>query len=139
LTARAIAVDTPRDYLDNVVGKAPFSPGTALGMIGFLLRFVGLWLTAGALVALVIDATKSIAGSSLTVTPLGLAWANLSQSSLMSTQQFVQQRIETYVGHWLWDPVIQSILLLPTWVVLGAIGLLLTYLGSRKRLRATYG
>ena len=108
-------------------------------MIGFILRFVGLWVTAGALVALVIDATKTIAASSLTLTPLGLAWANLNQSSLMSAQEFIQQKIETYVGHWLWDPVIQSILLLPTWVVLGVLGLLLTYLGSRKRLKASYG
>ena len=47
-------------------------------MIGFIARFVGLWLIAGALVALVIDGTKTIAASHLTVTPLGLAWFALS-------------------------------------------------------------
>ncbi len=83
-----------------------------------------------------IDATKSIAASSLAVTPLGQSWANVSQVSLMSAQQFVQRQLEAYVGHWLWDPVIQAILLLPTWAVLGALGFLLTYLGSRSR-RAT--
>ncbi len=108
-------------------------------MIGFLSRFVGLWLIAGALVALVIDATRTIATSALTFTPLGLAWASLSQPSLMATQEFVQRRIESYVGHWVWDPVIQSVLLLPTWIVLGAAGFLLTYLGRRRRLKVAYG
>ena len=108
-------------------------------MISFLSRFTGLWLTAGALVALVIDATKTIAASTLTVTPLGSAWATINRPSLMATQEFVQRKIETYIGHWLWDPVIQGILILPTWAVLGALGFLLTYLGSRRRLKAAYG
>ena len=35
--------------------------------------------------------------------------------------------------------MIQWILLLPTWVVLGAAGFLLTYLGRRRRAKAAYG
>ena len=108
-------------------------------MIGFFSRFVGLWLIAGALVALVVDATKSIAASTLTVTPLGLAWATFNRASLMAVQQFVQRTVEAYVGHWLWDPVIQWLLLLPTWAILGAAGFLLTYLGRRRKRRAAYG
>ncbi len=106
-------------------------------MIGFIARFAGLWLTAGALVALVIDATKTIAASAITVTPLGLAWANLGQASLMSAQEFVERNI--YFGHWLWVTVLQTILELPTWAVLGAAGLLLTYFGSRRRMKANHG
>ena len=70
--------------------------------ISFLARFVGLWLIAGALVALVIDGTKTIAASTLTVTPLGWAWFTLIGGSLMSSEQFVQQKLEAYVGHRLW-------------------------------------
>ena len=47
-------------------------------MIGFLARFIGLWMIAGALVALVIDGTKTIAASTLTVTPLGQSWYSIS-------------------------------------------------------------
>jgi hypothetical protein len=129
LTGGVIAADNPPHHISLIAGS----------MIAFLSRFVGLWLIAGALVALVIDATRTIASSSLTMTPLGLAWANLSQSSLMSAQEFVQQRVEAYIGHWLWDPVIQSILLLPSWVVLGAAGFLLTWLGRPRRLTPAYG
>lgn len=104
-------------------------------MIGFLARFAGLWLIAGALVALVIDGTKSIAASTLTVTPLGVAWFTLSPSSLMATQEFVQRTIESYTGHWLWDPLVQWLLMLPSWAVLGALGVWFAYLGSRRRRR----
>jgi hypothetical protein len=107
-------------------------------MISFLSRFVGLWLIAGALVALVIDATRSIAASTVTVTPLGVAWFNISPSSLMLTQEFVQRRVEAYIGHWLWDPIIQWILMMPGWLVLGALGALFAYLGRRRRLTGVY-
>jgi uncharacterized membrane protein len=108
-------------------------------MIGFFSRFVGLWLIAGALVALVVDATKSIAASTLLFTSLGDTWGSLNRASLVSVQQFFQRGVETYVGHWLWDPLIMWILLLPTWAILGAAGFLLTYLGRRRKRKAAYG
>ena len=107
-------------------------------MISFVSRFVGMWFVAGALVALVIDATKTIAASALTITPLGLAWQTLAPVTLASAHAFVEQKIEPSVGHWVWDPAIQWLLLLPTWVVLGALGFLLTYLGRRRRLKVAY-
>jgi hypothetical protein len=107
-------------------------------MIGLFLRFVGLWLIAGALVALVIDATKSIASSALTVTQLGPTWYALSPSTLLAAQRFVERQIEAYVGNWLWDPLILWVLMLPTWAVLAALGFLLAYLGRRRRRRRAF-
>jgi hypothetical protein len=108
-------------------------------MIGWFSRFIGLWFVAGALVALVIDASKTIAASALTVTPLGMTIGSvLGPGALMQAQEFVQQRIETAVGHWIWDPLIQWLLLLPTWVALGALGFLFAYLGRRRRLDVSY-
>ena len=104
-------------------------------MIGFVSRFVGMWFIAGALVAVVIDAAKTIAASALTMTPLGGGLFTLTPSTLVAAQEFVQTRIEPYVGGWLWDPVIQWILLLPTWAILGFLGFVLTYLGRRRRRR----
>jgi hypothetical protein len=118
-------------------GDRPHPIGDA-AMIAFTARFIGLWMVAGALVALVVDGTKTIAASSVTMTPLGLAWANLSMSSMMATQEFVQRQIEAYVGHWLWDPVIQWILMAPTWVVFGVVGAWLIYIGRRRRLKSAY-
>ena len=107
-------------------------------MIAFIARFIGLWLIAGALVAFVIDGTKTIAASTLTVTPLGMSWYAISPSSLISAQSFVQQRVETYIGHWLWDPLIQWLLMLPTWLVFGLLGAWLVYLGRKRRSRTVF-
>jgi hypothetical protein len=107
-------------------------------MLGFLPRFVGLWFVAGGLVAVVIDAAKSIAASSVTMTPLGTALYTLAPATLVSAQTFVQRNIDPTIGGWLWDPMIQWILLLPTWAVLGFLGFLLTYLGRRRRLKVAF-
>jgi hypothetical protein len=57
---------------------------------------------------------------------------------LIAAQTFVQQKIEVYIGHWLWDPIIQWILLMPTWLVLGSLGAWLAYVGRKRRLRPAY-
>ncbi len=107
-------------------------------MISFLARMTGIWLIAGALVALVVDATRTIASSKIAVTPLGATWYAISPTNLVNTQLFVQREIEAYIGQWLWDPVIQWILLLPTWLVLGAAGFVLVFLGRRRATRSAY-
>ena len=105
-------------------------------MIAFTVRFIGLWLIAAALVAGVIDVTKSIAANGVVMTPLGATWFSINRQSLEAAQRGVETNVETYVGGWLWDPVIQSILGLPTWAVVGVLGALMVYLGRRRRRRA---
>ncbi len=107
-------------------------------MIGLLARFVGLWLVAGGLVALVIDATKTIAELALTVTQLGKTWYDISPETLLSAQKFVERELQAYIGNWLWDPLIIWLLMLPTWLVLAACGFLLVYLGRHRRRRRAY-
>jgi hypothetical protein len=124
-------------YISPISGETPAGPAGLL-MIGFLARFIGLWMVAGALVALVIDGTKTIAASALTMTPMGLAWYSISPSSLMQTQEFVQRTVESYIGHWLWDPIIQWVLMAPAWAVLGIIGGWLLYVGRRRSPQPAY-
>lgn len=102
-------------------------------MIRFLSRFIGLWLIAGALVALVVDATKSIAATSLTVTSLGAGWKSVAPASLTTLETFVHESIEATIGGWVWSPVIESLLTLPTWAVLGALGFFLTWAGQKRQ------
>ena len=59
-------------------------------------------------------------------------------TSLMQTQEFVQRTIEAYIGHWLWDPIIQWVLMAPAWAVLGIIGGWLLYVGRRRRAQPVY-
>ena len=100
-------------------------------MLSFLSRLVGILLVAVALVTAVIDGTKSIAASHLVTTPLGVNWSEFFPQSLSAAQS----GIELHVAHWLWDPVMLWILMLPTWVVAGALGALFVWLGTRRRRR----
>jgi hypothetical protein len=98
-------------------------------MLRFLSRFVGLWLLAGALVALVVDGAKTIAAGEIVTTPLGQLWYSISPSGIAIAQAAVQRHVHPL----LWDPVIQSILIAPTFVVLGILGALLMLLGRKKQ------
>jgi hypothetical protein len=98
-------------------------------MIRFLFRFVGLILLAAAFITLVIDGTKSIAASDVTLTPLGQYWNDIHSTSL----QLLQPALERHVAEWLWDPVMLNIITAPAWLVLGILAALLMLIGRKKR------
>jgi hypothetical protein len=98
-------------------------------MIRFLLRFLGLWILAAAFVWLVIDGTKSIAGNAIFVTKLGKTWYEISPNSLL----LLQPAVERHISEWLWNPVLQTVLEQPTWLVLGLVGSVLILLGRKKK------
>jgi hypothetical protein len=78
-----------------------------------LLRIVGVWFLLLAMVAAVIDATKSLAaGGAWVFTPLGQQWATLNPDSLATAKSWV----ETHAGTFMWNPMITEILNAPTWV-----------------------
>ena len=95
-----------------------------------LIRLVGVWFLLLAMVAAVIDATKSLAGGGAwVVTPMGEQWKALNAQSLDAAKNWVQ----TNAGPYLWDPVIATILHAPTWVVFGIFGVLLYWLGQKRK------
>ena len=97
-------------------------------MIRFLLRFVGLCLLATAFVFFVYDGTKSIANQHLVYMKLGEAWAIVDQNSLNLAQKWLKQR-----ALWAWDPFMQRVFDLPTWVALGILAMILILLGRKKK------
>jgi len=104
-------------------------------MIRFVLRFAGLWILAAAFVWLVVDGTKSIAANAIFITKLGKAWYDINPGSLL----LLQPAIERHVAQWLWNPVIQTVLEQPTWLVLGVLGAILVLLGRKKKPLIGYG
>jgi hypothetical protein len=95
-----------------------------------LLRIFGVWLLLLAMVAAVVDATKSLAGGGTwVVTPMGEQWQALNADSLAATKTW----IEAKAGPFLWDPVMTTILHAPTWVVFGILGVLLYWLGQKRK------
>lgn len=94
-------------------------------MITFLIRSIGLWIVAGAIVGVVIDGMKTIASGKLMLTPLGTIWSDLAPASFAAAKAAVPAVV--------WDSLFRLILALPNWAVLFAVGLALVAIGSRRR------
>jgi hypothetical protein len=97
-------------------------------MIRFLLRFVGLLTLALGFIFLVYDGTKSIADQNLYITRVSDLWAAVHEQSLAQVRPTVEQ-----IAIWLWDPIVQTILMAPTWAVLIVFGAILLLLGRKPR------
>jgi hypothetical protein len=94
-------------------------------MIRFLFRFVGLWLLAGAFIALVIDGTRSIAASRFVLTPVAEAWFAIHPSSI----DLLRSLVERNLSPWLWEKVFVTLLLTPLWALLIVFGVVFVLLG----------
>ena len=96
-------------------------------MFRLFFRFLGLLVLAVAFVALVVDGTRSIAANRVDILPLGRA------CTLLAPDAFQKIRI-AIEGHLplLWDPILVTLLLLPSWVVLGGTGMVLLALTRRR-------
>jgi hypothetical protein len=103
-------------------------PATGTLMIRFLLRFIGLCLLALAFIFFVYDGTKSIANQQVITMKVSDAWAIVDQNSLNLVQNWLKQKLA-----FAWDPYLQKIFDLPTWVVLGIVATILILLGRKKK------
>jgi len=101
----------------------------------FIFRVIGLWLIAAAIVALVVDGTKSIAASKLVITPLGFTLDWMAHDLLIGLKSVIQNHIHPT----LWDPVLQTVLLWPTWAVVAVLGLIFYLIGRRRKARKRLG
>jgi ABC-type phosphate transport system permease subunit len=93
-------------------------------MIRFLFRFIGLWLLAGAFVALVIDGTRSVSASQMLFSPLGDAWALIAPANLASVQKVLAGGV--------YETLLKLLLAVPFFAALAALGLLFLLIGRRK-------
>ena len=97
-------------------------------MIRSVFRLLGLVLLAAGFVFVIYDGTKSIADQTIYISKFSQTWAEIHQQSLQAAQGAVEKN-----AGWLWTTVIQPILEQPTWLVLGAVGMIFILLGRRKK------
>ncbi len=103
---------------------------TARGGFLTLLRFVARPILIAAVIALVYDGTRTLAGGSgFVVTSLGTHWTRLAPQSLEATKNLLSAKVHPSA----WDVVVQPVLHLPGWLVLATLGLLLAWLGRRRK------
>ncbi len=98
-------------------------------MFKFLFKAMALLFLAVAVITGILDITRSIADSTIIMTPLGQDWFNISPSTLNFSQAIVQR----FVHPAIWDPGIQTILQWPTWLVAGILALFFGFIGRRKK------
>ena len=104
----------------------------ARSIAGLALRIFARILLLVAVVALVYDGTRTLAGGSgIVLSSLAEHWQALAPRSLMWLHGVVGRSLPAQI----WEIVMRG-LTLPAWLVLGVLGLLLAWIG-RKRERVT--
>ena len=94
-----------------------------------VLRFVARPLLLAAVVALVYDGTSTIAGGSgLVITSFADHWQVIHPASLLTVKAILSQ-----IHPKAWDPAMLRLLRLPAWIIMGAAGLLLGFIGRKRR------
>ncbi|QTL04625.1 hypothetical protein J5J86_04630 [Aquabacter sp. L1I39] len=97
-------------------------------MIRFLLRFIGFWLLAGGVVALVVDGTRSIAASQMQFMSALSAWSAVSPSTLEKAKASIEG-----LSAAAWADAAAPVLDLPLFALLCVVGFLLMALGRKRR------
>lgn len=102
-------------------------------MLRLMFRLVGLLCLAVAFAALIVDGTRSIAAGAAAIEPLGRTASALFPDGFAMMHTAIE-------GHapYLWDPMLVTLLLLPGWLVLGALGLVLVALTRPPRAKIGY-
>lgn len=98
-------------------------------MFRLIFKFVGVIFMVLALITAVLDLTRSIANSAVTITPLGQEWFEFSRDSLSIAQSFTQR----YLHPAIWDPFIQYLLLRPSWLVFFVLSIIFLWMGRRRK------
>ncbi|NBN79280.1 hypothetical protein GWI72_13460 [Microvirga tunisiensis] len=97
-----------------------------------LLRLFGYFLLGVAVVAAVVDGSKSIAATAFAFTPLRQVWSELSAASL----QAARASVEAALGPAVWELAIETLLGWPVWLVLPPLAVVFLILGTRRRVSA---
>jgi hypothetical protein len=97
-------------------------------MLRLVVRAVGFVALAWAFAAAVMDGARSIANSTVLLTPLGATIARLAPERFLELPSLAAR-----IHPKLWDPVLIHILYVPTCVALAVVGLALTALAPPLR------
>lgn len=100
-------------------------------MLKSILRILALFALAMALITAVLDLTRSIADSTVVMTPLGIDWYNFSADTLNRARDIATEYLHPLV----WDPVMQTVLQAPSWFVFGVLWFLLALAGRKRKSR----
>ncbi len=99
-------------------------------MLNAIFRISSFLCLAVALVAGVLDLTRSIADKTVVVTRLQSDWQHFSPDSLESVQEALTQ-----IHPWLWSPGFVTLLSAPSWAVFALLSFIFAMAVRRRRRR----
>ena len=100
---------------------------TARAAVRVLLRLSARLLLLAAVVALVYDGTRTLAGAGLVITSLGEHWQSLAPQSLDALRSLINRLYPLA-----WEGGATRLLRLPAWLVIGVLGMLLAWIGRKR-------
>ena len=100
-------------------------------MIRLFFRFIALLALAGTVVAAVVDASRSIAASTLSLTSFGEIWSGFAPDSLGKMQELGAQ----YLGESFWGAASNFVLAMPAVAILMVFALLFYAIGYKRQSR----
>jgi hypothetical protein len=114
--------------LPLAAGLALVVSSTARRVVRAFLRVLARPLLILAVVALVYDGTRTLAGGvGMVSTSLADHWVSIAPGSLQTTRALVAAKVHPLA----WEAGLGPIIRLPAWLVAGCLGLLLSWLGRR--------
>lgn len=102
-------------------------------MIRFLLRALAVLFLAVTVIFAVVDVTRSVGASTLTMTPLADSWDGLAPGTREAFGAWLASALHPLLG----DPVLATFAGWPTFIVSGGLALLLALAGGIRRRRKT--
>ena len=95
-------------------------------MLSFLLRVIGLFLLAGGFIALIVDGTRSLAGSGLYVSSIDASLQMIAPA----IHQSLEKSVLAHFPNFIWDPLLVHLLRIPlsaALLLLGGLCVILTH------------
>ena len=98
--------------------------------VAAVLRLLANVLLLFAAIALISDVTKTWkASAQIVMTPAGQHFQDISPAVFAAFRAWIERTLPAYA----WQPGMESVLLLPTWGLLGGLAVLLLWLGRRRQ------
>lgn len=99
-------------------------------MFRFAARLIAMILLALAVVLAVLDITRTVTASALVLTSFSETLENFRPGLLVGLGEAISERVHPVV----WDPVLSTVLALPSWLICSALALVLLWAsGGRSR------
>ena len=90
-------------------------------------RIIGWTWLALVLILIGVEAIHAFEGERYRLLTLGELWFRLDQAAGTGSLNMTQAIIQRHISVWLWESVIQNVLIIPAWGVFGITGLILIW------------